>query len=114
MALPNFAKHTINVVRAGLKTVRGAEVQDWTQATEFAIPGCSVQPRATTSDEAADRVAHATESCTVYLPPDADLRRGDRVKYDGDVWDVDGRVQSWPSPTGRVAHKVATIVMHEG
>lgn len=114
MALPNYAQDTINVVRAGLKTVRGAEVQDWANPTRHRVGGCSVQPRATTGDEVADRAAHATESCTVYLPLEADLKRGDRVEWDGDTWDVDGRVQTWRSPTGRVSHKVATIVVHEG
>ena len=48
------------------------------------------------------------------MPPNADLKRGDRVEYDGELWSVDGCVMSWPSPTGRVAHKVATIRLYEG
>lgn len=114
MALPNYAQDVINVVRAGLRTVRGTEVADWANVTRHPVSGCSVQPAGTSGDAVADREAQATETCTVYLPPDADIKRGDRVEWDGDTWDIDGRVQTWRSPTGRVSHKVATIRVHEG
>lgn len=114
MALPSFCRTSITVVRPGRKTVRGTEVPDWDAATRHTVGGCSVQPVDTSGNAVSDRVAQATDMQTVLMPPNADLKRGDRVEYDGELWSVDGCVMSWPSPTGRVAHKVATIRLYEG
>lgn len=114
MPLPSFAKDSITVVRPAKKTVRGTTVQDWTDAHRSTVKRCSVQPGDTTTDEAAARDAHASETATVYLPPSAKVEAGDRVEWDNGTWEIIGRVQEWRSPTGRVTHKIMRMRIYEG
>lgn len=112
--LPSFCRDSIVIVRPGSKTVRGTTVADWSSPSRKTVRGCSVQPDATSTDMASDRDAQATESCTVYLPPDTDVQAGDRVEWDGDVWEIDGRARTWRSPTGRVTHRVMRMRVYQG
>lgn len=114
MALPSFARDAITVVRPASKVVRGTTTVDWSNVKKIPVRGCSVQPGDTTTDQASDRDSQASETATVYLPPNADARTGDRVIYDGDTWDVVGRVQTWRSPSGRITHKIMRIRVHQG
>ena len=47
-------------------------------------------------------------------PAAADIRDTDRIEYEGVTYDIDGSVERWPSPTGRLAHIEARLVRTEG
>ena len=101
--LPSWAKTTVTRIRPSVKTVRGSEMADWSNPDELEIPNCYVQP-ASTSLTQDGRVQGITDGFTCYLPPDSDVAAGDRIKYCGNLYTINGDPQSWTSPTGRVSH----------
>ena len=112
--LPSFCRDEIMGVRAGTKTVRGATVQDWDHASRHPVGGVSVQPAATSTGDDGARVNAVVDSATVYAPPGADIKAGDRIEHDAATWRVVGAPHEVRSPTGRVSHKVLTIQAFEG
>jgi predicted YcjX-like family ATPase len=38
------------------------------------------------------------------MPPGTDVKAGDRIEYDGNVYTINGEPKAWTSPTGRVSH----------
>ena len=91
---------------------RGDELPDWNNTTEHDIAGCSVQPMATeevhftgrqSSTGGVARYAFITR-WIVYGPTEADVLPTDRVRWGGAVYDVEGQIQRWPSPTGDLNH----------
>lgn len=92
--LPSFAQQTVTRIRPAVKSVRGSEVYDWENATEETIPGCSVQP-ATTSLSQDGRVLGILDGMTCYMPPGADVREGDRIRFEGVLYTIDGAPRTW-------------------
>lgn len=110
--LPSFATQTVLRIRPGVKTVRGSEIPDWENADELMIGGCSVQPAAT--DLAQDgRVLGILDGMTCYMPPHADVKEGDRIRYDGETYTVNGAPRVWPS-AGNLAHVQCNIKRWSG
>lgn len=100
--LPSFAKQTVLRIRPAVKTVRGSEVPDWDKADELMIGGCSVQPAAT--DVSQDgRVLGILDGMTCYMPPNADVKEGDRIRFDGAEYTIVGAPRVWLS-AGNLAH----------
>ena len=100
--LPNFARQTVTRLRPGTKTIRGSEVPDWDHVESLEISGCSVQPAATDLSQDG-RVLGIIDGMTAYLPPGSDVKEGDRIEYDGNVYTIDGVPRVWPS-AGNLAH----------
>lgn len=98
MAL-SFARQTVIRIRPGAKLSRGSEIPDWESATRAIIPGCSVQPAATSLSQDG-RVLALTDGLTAYLPADADVKAGDRIEYAGNVYVINGAPRVWPSASG--------------
>lgn len=101
--LPTWCTQTVTRLRPGTAVSRGSEVFDWSDPDELAISGCSVQP-ASTGLSQDGRVLGISEGLTVYLPPGADIRAGDRVVIDGRTYVINGEPKAWKSATGRVSH----------
>lgn len=99
----SFMTESITRVRAGTKTVRGATVPDWGKATELSISGCSVQP-ASTSLSQDGRILGISEGLTAYAPVNADILAGDRIKYGGKTYTINGEPKIWTSPTGNLSN----------
>lgn len=99
--LPSFMRQTITRIRPGTKTLRGSEVFDWSNATTKDIWGCSVQP-ASTSLSQDGRVLAYSDELTAYLPPDADVKAGDRIEYAGKTYTINGAPRVWLSATGNL------------
>lgn len=98
--LPSFCKSQIMVSRAPYIEERGSRIRDWNNASTFVIAGCSVQP-ADTSGDNKDR--EQTEiSATLYAGPYADIEQGDRIIYNGVIYDIIGEPYLWESPTGKL------------
>lgn len=104
--LHSWCTQTVTVIRAPLVTERGASVRDWDNATEHTIAGCSVQP-SDSSRDFARREEQSSFGFHAFLPPNADIQAGDRVRCDvgvgGEItFEIDGVPYSRYSPTGRV------------
>lgn len=110
--LPSFCRHTVTIHRAPLKDARGSLVRDWENASTHEITGCSVQPSSTASNF--EREEQVTDRWQLYAPPQADIQTGDRVEFNGTLYEIDGAPYNWPSPTGRVAHLQAHLIEWEG
>ena len=91
--LPGFCRQAVTVVRPARVTRRGVVVDDWEGATRREIAGCSLQPGSTATARPEPREALG-QVATLYAPPGADVRPGDRVEAGGATWAVSG----WPTP----------------
>lgn len=103
MALPTFFRQSITRIRPGVKTLRGSDVPDWSNATTLEISDCSVQP-AGTSLSMDGRVLALTDGLTAYVPANADIQAGDRIGYGGDTYTINGAPRVWPSASGGLDH----------
>ena len=94
--LPSFCNQMVERIRPGEKESRGSKIPDWdpTKVDRLVITGCSVQP-ATTSLSEDGRVLGITEQWTAYLPENADVKAGDRIVFEGDVYTINGEPKKW-------------------
>ncbi len=111
--LPSWFRQSVKRIRPAKKTVRGSTLPDWENAAEAEISGCSVQPSATamTLD---GRVLGLSESFTLYMPADADVQEGDRIKYGEKTFVVSGIPRPWVSATGALDNKQVTLERWDG
>ena len=101
--IPSFWKQSIIRLRPGTKIARGSQIPDWDSPDRLTITGCSVQPAGTSLTQDG-RIAGIMDGLTVYAPPGADVKAGDRIDYCGNVYTINGDVLSWPSATGGIDH----------
>ena len=115
MTLPSWFRQSVTRIRPGTQTIRGATVPDWSQdkISTKNITGCSVQPSGTTLSQDG-RILGISESFTLYMPADADVIEGDRIKYGSDTFVVIGVPRPWVSATGALDNKQVTIERWEG
>lgn len=100
--LPSFATQSVTRIRPGVKSSRGSVIPDWADTDELVISGCSVQP-ATTSLSQDGRVLGILDGMTCYMPPGSDVQEGDRIRFEGVLYTIDGAPRIWPS-AGRLSH----------
>lgn len=113
--LPSFCRDVITVRRAPLvRSTRGADVRDWSRATDHKVSGCSVQPGETTTDMTSPRDGNGLVRFSVLAPPGSDVADGDRVLWEGREYELNGAPQTWRSPTGRVSHMTFSLVSWKG
>lgn len=108
MPVLSFWTQTITRLRPGTKTERGSTIPDWDNVSELDITGCSVQPTSTSLSQDG-RVQGIINGLTVYAPADADIEAGDRVRYSGNVYTINGDVLDWPG-VARMGHKQINLV----
>ena len=101
--VPSWCRQTVIRLRPQTKQSRGSAIPDWSNPDRLEIKGCSVQPVSTGLSQDG-RVLGLFEGYTVYMPPGADIKAGDRIEYDGNVYTINGEPKVWTSPTGRVSH----------
>lgn len=101
--LPSWANETITRLRPKSQTLRGSAVPDWSNPNTLVICGCSVQPAGSMLSQDG-RIQGITDGLTCYIPPGTDVQSGDRIRYDGKDYAINGEPQIWKSPTGRVSH----------
>lgn len=111
--IPSFWRQTITRIRAGIKTLRGSDVPDWNVRDELDIQNCHVQP-ASTSLSQDGRILGTSSGLTVYVPPNADIRAGDRIRFNGNVYTINGEPQVWPSATGGLDHLILNLERWQG
>lgn len=110
--LPSFASQEIVRIRPGTKTVRGSEVPDWDKATELTIKGCSVQP-ASTSLSQDGRILGISDGYTAYIPEGSDVAAGDRIKFAGETYVINGEPRIWTGAITR-SHILLNLIRWEG
>lgn len=113
MSIPSWCQQTIVRIRPTERTSRGSTVFDWSNPDRLTIRNCSVQP-ASTGLSQDGRVLGINEGYTVYLQPNADVKEGDRIEYEGNVYTINGEPKPWISATGRVSHIQLSIVRWAG
>lgn len=94
--LPSFCNQTVTRIRPTTKTVRGSVVPDWENANSKEINGVSMQP-ASTSLSTDGRVLGISDRYTLFAPPTADIKAGDRIVFDAKTYEIDGDVRIQPS-----------------
>lgn len=116
----SYHTDTVTVVRAPVvKDPYDNDVFDWPNATSTPVTGCRVQPEHGSSragggvEYVIDREAITTK-WRLFGPAGMDLLATDRVQHQGATYAVDGSVERWPSPTGRLAHVEARLTLTEG
>lgn len=94
--LPSFCTQEVTRIRPGTKESRGSTIPDWSEdkVTTLTIKGCSVQP-ASTSLSQDGRVLGISEGWTAYLPEGSDVQAGDRILFDGDIYEINGEPKKW-------------------
>jgi len=90
----------------------GDEVRDWDNATETTVSGGRLLPMVSAEDTI-DR-EQIVRRWLYFAPPDADWLASDRLRWQGVVYEIDGEVRRWPSPTGRLAHLEIDLLLVEG
>lgn len=93
--LPSFCKDIVTRIRPGTKAVRGSTVPDWEHASRLDITGCSMQPASTTLSQDG-RVLGISDSYTLFAPTVSDIKEGDRIEFNGKVYQVEGDVRIQP------------------
>lgn len=96
---------------------RGDSLLDWSNTSEWNISACRLQPMATeevqftgSARSEGGTARNAVVTRWKVFGPDApddgvqDIDPLDRVRFRGIVYDVDGQIQWWPSPTGLLSH----------
>lgn len=111
--LPSWFKQSVTRLRAGEKTSRGSVIPDWSNATSGTISGCSVQPSGTTLSQDG-RILGISDTFTLYMPADADVKDGDRIVYGSDTFVVNGVPRPWISASGALDNKQVTIERWDG
>lgn len=115
--LPSWCRDAVTVVRPAATEQRGTVVPDWANAQRHSVTGCSVQ--VPTTSMALDGREQTALRGTLYAPPTASIRAGDRIEWTdftgvAHSFLVDGEPMPWQSPTGRVTHIQARLAEWEG
>lgn len=115
--LPSWCRESVVVARPGTREQRGTTVPDWRHPQKHTVGGCSVQLPSTSMT--LDGRTQTSLGGTLYAPPDADLRAGDRIEWTDltgtdHAFLVDGEPMPWTSPTGRVTHLQARLAEWRG
>lgn len=112
--LPSFCTQEVTRIRPGTKEERGSLIPDWDPAkvSEETIKGCSIQPAATATS-LDGRVLGISEQLTAYLPETADVQAGDRIRYDGYLYEINGEPRLWRA-AANLTHIQVTLQRWEG
>lgn len=108
----SFKRDTVTVIRPAWIVERGDRIADWGNATEHTVPGCRVQP--VVGQEIHDNRDAIVTRWNLFAPSAADIESTDRVRHQGVVYEVEGDIRRWPSPTGALANTQATLQRVEG
>lgn len=98
---------SIERIRPGEKIERGSKIPDWNNSSVKTIEHCLVQPGVTILSQDG-RVLGIQDGLTVCAPVDSDIAAGDRIRYDGDVYIIDGKPLVWKN-VGKLEHMKLTL-----
>jgi hypothetical protein len=72
-------------------------------AVETEVSGCYVQPRGISTEDTDQRTT-VISGLLAFVPPGADIRPADRVRWRGDIYQVEGDPADWAPPGGPAHH----------
>jgi hypothetical protein len=104
---------SVTLITPALVTDRGVSVPDWGNATETVIQGCRWQPMVS-DEETAQHRQGVVKRLNFFGPPDMALTAHSRVEVEGEVYEVEGSVRPWMSPSGNLDHIEAHLMRAEG
>ena len=110
--LPSFCKDNVFRLRPQMIESRGKTIPDWSNPERLGICGCSMQPASTTLSTDG-RVLGISDLYTLFAPICADIQAGDRIEFNGLVYDVDGDVRVQPTAC-RLDHKQISLRRYDG
>jgi len=109
----SFFMDNITVRRAPLITKNGMQVRDWEHATEHTVFRVQVAGASTTR-EWGGRTLNVDDKRVLRAAYDADIMAGDRVIWEGELYELDGEVLRTKSPTGRISSVRCYLKRWEG
>lgn len=109
----SFFRDTVTIIRAPLEMRNGSEYRDWNNATSHTVEHVQVTA-AGTSRDFAGRTENISDRRTLRASYDADVQEGDRVAFEGNLYEIDGEVFRTNSPTGRASSTRCTLVRWKG
>lgn len=109
----SFFRDRVTVIRAPIDKKNGGQYRDWENATEFDIDRVQVTA-GSTSQMIEGRMLNVNDTRTLRANYDADIREGDRIVYDGHVFEVSGEVFHTKSPTGRASSTRCSLTRWQG
>ncbi|ONK09439.1 hypothetical protein [Streptomyces sp. MP131-18] len=116
MPFPWF-RDSVTRVRAPLVTnPYGDPVRDWASAVRTTLTGWRVQPVQGSRQTAAETIPRdgLERNRRAFGPIGADIETTDRIEWAGVTWVIDGDVDRWRGPTGRLAHTEILLTRMEG
>lgn len=109
----SFFRDTVTIIRAPLEMRNGSEYRDWNNAASHELEHVQVTA-AGTSRDFAGRAESITDRRTLRANYDADIQEGDRVAFEGNLYEIDGEVFHTKSPTGRASSTRCTLMRWKG
>ena len=109
----SFIRDTVTIIRAPLEMRNGSEYRDWNNAASHELEHVQVTA-AGTSRDFAGRAESITDRRTLRANYDADIQEGDRVAFEGNLYEIDGEVFHTKSPTGRASSTRCTLMRWKG
>ena len=109
----SFFRDTVTIIRAPLEVKNGSEYRNWNKATSHELDHVQVVAAGTSRDYAG-RTENITDRRTLRANYDADIREGDRVAFEGNLYEIDGEVFHTKSPTGRASSTRCTLMRWKG
>lgn len=109
----SFFRDTVTIIRAPLEVKNGSEYRNWDKATSHELEHVQVTA-AGTSRDFAGRTESITDRRTLRANYDADIQEGDRVAFEGNLYEIDGEVFHTKSPTGRASSTRCTLMRWKG
>ena len=109
----SFFRDTVTIIRAPLEKRHGSDYYDWNNATSHELEHVQVTA-AGTSRDFVGRAESITDRRTLRANYDADIQEGDRVAFEGNLYEIDGEVFHTKSPTGRASSTRCTLMRWKG
>lgn len=109
----SFFKDSVTVLRAPIISKNGMEKRDWQNAVEHTIFNVQVTAQSTSRDFEG-RIEQVSDRRTLRAAYDADVLAGDRIKWDGDIYEIEGLVFHTKSPSGKASSTRCTLVRWNG
>lgn len=92
----------VTIITPGETDERGVTIDDWDNTTET-DEDWRIQPAGGNENPEVGRQA-VIERAKGFGPSDSVITAKCRLIYGGTIYEVDGPIQAWPSPTEALAH----------
>ena len=109
----SFWRDTVTRIRGTVRTKNGAQYVDWNEPDELIITNVQVVAQPTTRDFDG-RILNISDRRTLRAAYDADVQAGDRIRWQDNLYEVEGEVFHTISPTGNASSTRCSLVRWQG